>query len=333
MSGTARSDWRQHPRGRAGAIVAATWLIGLGVVLLIPDLVGWTWGEAWPLFLILVAVGSLASRLAWGRLGRLGPWDLTWPLVFGAVGVLLLLSTTGALDLPPGELVARGWPILLLAIGAWLLIGAFWPRRTGPTEHLAIPLEGAAGARIRLRFGAGTLNAGRAAAGNLADGDFVGGVVARRQGPGAVELSPDVDGGWGWVDRPFEWRMGLTGDVPLDLVVESGAARTDLDLSDLVVRSLRLQTGASETLVRLPRAAGSTEVRAEAGAAQVTFEVPAGVAVRVRSRMALGSTQVDEGRFPRTADGYASPDWATAANRVELDLQGGVGSFRVVGGP
>ena len=46
--------------------------------------------------------------------------------------------------------------------------------------------------------------------------------------------------------------------------------------------------------------------------------------------MALGTTTVNETRFPRTADGFASPDYATAVNRVELDLEGGVGTVRIV---
>ena len=75
-----------------------------------------------------------------------------------------------------------------------------------------------------------------------------------------------------------------------------------------------------------------TTVRAESGAASLTFEVPSGVAARIRTRMAIGSTQIDQARFPSTAGGYESPDFATAANRVEIDLQGGVGSVRVVSG-
>jgi hypothetical protein len=53
------------------------------------------------------------------------------------------------------------------------------------------------------------------------------------------------------------------------------------------------------------------------------------VAARVHSRMALGSTTVDP-RFPRTVDGWESADWGSAANRVEIEIQGGVGSARVV---
>ena len=49
--------------------------------------------------------------------------------------------------------------------------------------------------------------------------------------------------------------------------------------------------------------------------------------------MAIGSTQVDETRFPRSASGYESPDYGTATNRVDIDASGGVGSLKVVGAP
>ena len=100
--------------------------------------------------------------------------------------------------------------------------------------------------------------------------------------------------------------------MPLDLRLDTGANRAVLDLRDLRLRSLELHTGASETRVLLPRAAGATSVRAESGAASLTLEVPAGVAARIRSRMALGSSEIDQARFPRVADGYESPDYATA---------------------
>jgi hypothetical protein len=120
--------------------------------------------------------------------------------------------------------------------------------------------------------------------------------------------------------------------VPLDLKVETGASRARLDLADLRVRNLEINAGAADTRVRLPRAAGATSVRAQSGAATMTLEVPPGVAARIKLQMALGSSQVDESRFPRTATGYESPDYATAANRVDIDIQGGVGSVKVIGG-
>ncbi len=318
----------RHGR-RAGAIVGATWLIGLGSIFLIRDAVGWSWTEAWPLFVILVGVATGISEIAAGRRRPTTPWTLTWPLVATAIGVLLLLSTTGSLGVGPGELVATWWPAGLVVLGAWFLAGAFWPAAASQ-ERLTIPLSGSS-ATVRIRFGAGELRVGRGPAGALVDGEFEGGVVHRLRASGEVELEPDSARGWSWIDRPLHWRVGLSAEVPLDLRLETGAARGELDLRDLQVRSLRLQTGASETTVSLPRAAGETRVRAEAGAAQVTFQVPEGVAASIRSRMALGSTQVDAVRFPRTGDRYESAGYAGAPNRVEIDLQGGVGTFRVQG--
>ena len=151
-------------------------------------------------------------------------------------------------------------------------------------------------------------------------------------GPGTLELEQDTRYGLPWLDRRSDWNVGLTAEVPLDLKVDAGASRAVLDLHDLRVRLLELQTGASETRILLPRAAGATTVRAQAGAAALTIEVPDGVAARIRTRMALGSAQIDPTRFPASSGGYESPDYATAANRADIDVGGGVGSLRIVGG-
>ena len=48
--------------------------------------------------------------------------------------------------------------------------------------------------------------------------------------------------------------------------------------------------------------------------------------------MALGSAQIDQALFPASSGGYESPDFGTATNRVEINIDGGLGSVRVVGG-
>ena len=281
--------------------------------------------------MILVGAVALVSVVVHGRFEMSGAWAFTWPVVWIVVGVLLLLSTTGRLDQGPGELIATYWPWALVALGIWFVVGAFIPSGRGLTETLALPLAGASEGHVSIRFGAGMLVTHVAAPGRLVDGSFTGGVVHRLRGPGRLELDQDTRYGLPWLDRRSDWDVGLTDAVPLDLKVAAGASKAVLDLGELRIRSLELQTGASEARVRLPRAAGATTVRAQAGAASLTIEVPAGVAARIRTGMALGSAQIDQTRFPATAAGYESPDYATSSNRVDIDVGGGVGSLRIVG--
>ena len=168
------------------------------------------------------------------------------------------MSTTGQLAQGPGETISEYWPWVAIVIGVWFLIGAFVPVGKGPTEQLSLPLEGAADAGVQLRFGAGELTARPAAPGLLVDGTFDGGVRQKRNGPNRLELDQDTTYGLPWIDHDARWDVGLTGEVPLDLRLDTGANRSTLDLRDLRLRSLELHTGASETRVRLPRAAGAT---------------------------------------------------------------------------
>jgi hypothetical protein len=310
-------------------MIAATWLIGLGVVLLVKQGLGFDWDEAWPMFIMLVGVVGLVTRALRAVDGFGELWDFTWPLVWIVVGGGLLASTTGNLGTGPFELIEEWWPAAAIALGAWFLVGAFIPR-PAPVETLAVTLDGTTAASIRIRFGAGELNTVRAQTGFLVDGRFEGGVLVQHHA-GGLQLAQDTTFGLPWLDHPSSWTVGLSGEVPLDLRLETGAAKARLDLSELRVRTLDLQSGASETRIRLPRNAGATSVRAETGAAALVIEVPDGVGARIRSQVALGSTDIDQTRFPRTIDGYASPDYGTAANRADIDVRGGIGSVQVVG--
>ena len=310
-----------RPRiARGGAFVAATWLIGLGLIFLIRDYAGWSWTEAWPMFVILVGVGMLASSFAHARRQWAGSWWLVWPVAWMGIGFVLLMSTTGRLGVTPGDLVSQWWPIVPIGIGIWFLVASIWPGRQAAVEQLDIPLEGAAQARIRIRFGAGQLEVGRAPAGRLVAGTFSGGVAVAHRDPGTVELEPDTAGPWPVSASPFDWRLGVTGEVPLELRVETGAAKSNLDLEDTQLRHLDLKTGASDTRVRLPRAAGVTTVRAEAGAAALTIEIPPGVAARIQSQMALGSTSV--------TSSTTSPCIGTRRPRCSLRRAGSLGCVR-----
>jgi predicted membrane protein len=134
--------------------------------------------------------------------------------------------------------------------------------------------------------------------------------------------------GRGWAGA-LDWDIALNPSVPLFLRLETGASESRLSLTDLQVRELSIKTGASATTVDLPRAAGLTRVHVESGAASVKLRVPQGVAASIQVKSALAGIHVDRTRFPVSAAGYASSDYAGAANKVEIFVETGVGSVDI----
>ncbi len=56
--------------------------------------------------------------------------------------------------------------------------------------------------------------------------------------------------------------------------------------------------------------------------------MPGGVAARVRAHGGAADISVDGSRFPRTSGGvYQSPDYDSAANKVDLEAEIGAGAL------
>src|SRR5919202_4978325 len=114
----------------------------------------------------------------------------------------------------------------------------------------------------------------------------------------------------------------LAPGAPIALAVEAGAAESRIDLSALQITRFDLQTGVANTQVRLPQAAGRTAVSVKGGVTDITLDVPQGVAADIQLSDGLAGRQIDERRFRRMTDGhYRSPEYETAANRVDLQIE------------
>ncbi len=263
--------------------------------------------------------------------------SMFWGAVLILAGILALLSTLGILTI---NIWALFWPLFLVALGVWILWGSVWARRGGvgaEAEQASLPLNGASRARLAVRHGAGRLSfAGGAAPDLLFSGTFGGGLDLNQRTAGDMldaELRVPTQG-WMWWGpwgpwNTLDWDVRLNENVPISLNFNTGAGESRLDLSNLRVTDLVLKTGASATTLTMPANAGMTRADIETGAAALNVQVPSGVAARIRVRSGLAGISVDSQRFPRQGDLYLSPDYETAANKLDMDIQTGVGSVDI----
>lgn len=255
--------------------------------------------------------------------------SIFWGVILLLIGSILLLDNLGYL----GDLDAWGiiWPVGLIFLGVYTLLGILL-RRSAKTEQVSIPLEGASRASLKVRHGAGRLEIRAGSSlGNLLEGSFAGGVdyKSRREEDNLRVKLRAPEQGFGFWDSSTEldWRFTVNSQVPLTLDIGAGAGRAELDLTDLMLSDLKLKTGASESNLHLPAHAGLTRVRVEAGAASISLHVPEGVAGRIRVQSGLSSIRIDQDRFPKQDREYISPGFAEAANKIEIEIEAGVGSI------
>ena len=150
------------------------------------------------------------------------------------------------------------------------------------------------------------------------------------------------------------WDIALARNVPLKLKLRGGMGDGVFDLSYLSVNTFKLQTGVGTVALTMPLKArdlladvkggvGTTEVTIPAGCGvnltiaggvgALRVLAAAGAAIRLSGRSGLGRIDLADG-FELKEDSsaqmgrvWATPGFADAANRIEVDYKGGVGSF------
>ena len=242
------------------------------------------------------------SRRGGGADGRRRGLPL-FPFVLIALGVFLLLQTTGVLPWGAWSSIWRLWPVLIIVLGvnmalgkrvpwlAWLLIflvllasvGVFVfgyavdAARSDVRGSLHEPLGRLEAVDVEIDFGAGelTLSSLPAGSNSLVEADFQGreaDTSLRRSGSGEyAKLDISARDAYRFSVFDFgaaKWNVSLSPAPRMALTIYAGVSDMDVDLRDLRVSDLSIDTGASDVEIIMPEAAGHVEAdRVDAGAA------------------------------------------------------------------
>jgi hypothetical protein len=255
--------------------------------------------------------------------------NLFWGTALILLGVLLFLQTQGYIQ----NIFPFLWPVALILVGAWILLGMVWTPAATEVETFHIPLGTAKSARFKFSHGAGQIEiSGGAPTGQALVGSSAVGMNHENRLEGD-RLEVKVEAGPSFV--PFigpaqgVWRFQLTQEIPLTLSVEAGASSVNIDLQYVRASRVELKTGASSSNVTMP-ARGVSLLDIEAGAASVNVRIPAMTAARIRVKEGVNAVHVDTNRFPRLDSGfYQSSAYDAAADRAEINIEAGLGSVSV----
>lgn len=287
-----------------------------------------------------------------------------WPIILIGAGIVFLLNNLGMVGWNVWETLLRLWPVLLIAAGLDILVGRRFPigsallgllliavlvfavQGTLPqgvaasavtvdrTETISEDVKGNDRANVEILFRAGNLNVDALTEGSaqLVQGSMdlsrneslnknysgTNGVAnLTLQSRGSMTVGPEV-----WADTEKKWELHLNRDLPLSLRINAGAGKSNLDLTSLNVTRFDLDGGVGQVTVKLPER-GRYTVTVNGGVGQVVIMVPQGVAARVDVDGGLGG--VSAPGFQHEGKTYATGNYNTAANRADVQVDGGVG--------
>jgi hypothetical protein len=254
--------------------------------------------------------------------------NIFWGIALILLGLLFFLQTQGVIR----NVFAYVWPLALILFGSWMVLTVYW-KPDVPTEKFDIALREAKNVRYKFLHGAGQFEIkGGTPPGTALAGSSATGISNHSQLDGD-RLEVNIEAGASFI--PFVgppdgiWRFQLTEEVPVTINLDTGASQLDLDLTNVLASQIKLQTGASSSNVILPARCASI-LDLSAGAASINILIPEGVSGRIRIKEGLTSMMVDTNRFPQVDSRmYQSPDFDTAANRAEINVEAGLGSITV----
>jgi len=310
-------------RVRSTSVVFPLLLIGFGALLLLrrwyPFLYPWPvlW-KYWPLLLVLVGAGML-----WDRVQRSNdPENAPAVPVGSTVGTLLFLAVMGYLLWHERGLYHRDW--MNTSVGA----------ASHGHETQSVDLKGAKAARIIVHMPSGMLYIEGGAA-QLMQADFNQGAAwSAPTVDYSVEnafgtLTIDQQSGSQFVGHSDNtWRLKLSDEVPLDLQVDVGAGRSDLNLAKIDLTGLRLNIGAGQVNVDLTgERSKDLQAQIHGGVGEAIVRLPKNVGVVANVHGGLGSIDV---HGLKDEDGqYVNASYGKSPNTLHLTVEGGIGHIRL----
>lgn len=117
--------------------------------------------------------------------------------------------------------------------------------------------------------------------------------------------------------------------IPLELDLDIGAARLELDLSDHKLRKLDLDTGAAEIDIRLGSKSEKMKIDIDSGASSITIRIPRELAVEIDSDAALTKTNFRSAGLNKYHGKYRSDNFGSASSTAYINIDSGISSIKI----
>jgi hypothetical protein len=269
-----------------------------------------------------------------------------------AIGVLFFLKVLGVINFSVWEGYKTYWPIGLILVGLALIFRAKWLAfvflfltvlsgglyvlgsvEVGELREVVkgVPFEdGITTLDLRIGFGAGDMKIGDGSSEYLVRHEVKTSssidpeVRIEKSGENAeVSIERRGEGFAFWNQIKDDWNIEISSDVEVNLDLDYGAADATVDLENLKVRELDIDSGATSTEIIFGRF--PTKVDIDTGASSLNLKFPEGMGVVIEVDGGAVSTNLDG--FIKKDGKYYSEKYDENEGNIEVDIDAGASSI------
>lgn len=260
-----------------------------------------------------------------------GP-SVFWGGILVILGVLFLLANLNVLQNLDWNVV---WPIIVIALGVWLLAARVGPGGARTTLDYSEPRQGIDKARLEIAVGTGRLDV---RSGALDDQlyrvhiDHAGAApeVTLDRATATLRITQHVD--WFAGARRLRIEARLSDAASWEVSCSTGAIRGEIDLSTAKLSAFECRTGASTLDLVLGAPKGVVPMRIDGGALTIRITRPAGTAVQVQASGAGVQLNADGTQLNGLGTrAWKSDGFDAAADRYEMTISGAALNVDVAG--
>jgi len=155
---------------------------------------------------------------------------------------------------------------------------------------------------------------------------------SKEEGIGKISLDYDHN------SRKFRMRQGkgchstifITDKVPLELSIDAGVVDLAVDLSNIQLARLDMDSGDSDVMIRFGDKSDHIKANFDIGVSDLSVYIPEGTAVRLHRDTGLASVSYrDLGLVKVSKETYESPNYGTAERTIDIEVDAGISDINL----
>lgn len=124
-------------------------------------------------------------------------------------------------------------------------------------------------------------------------------------------------------------NLKTNSDLPLSIDIDSGASKIDLDLREVRIESLDIDSGATSSAIVLGDNINEVEVNISSGASDFNVKIPTSFAIKVKNKSGLSGNNFNTFGLKQNGDTWISQDYGQNDKVVIINFESGVSNLNI----